>query len=307
MSNTQNSRVYGYVVTVLLALAAVLGFFFWQKSRSYLAEKEKVVVERQTLETEKNNIERELDSLANAYSSLRTENENLQGRVAASAALIEQKENDIRQIKATAANDIAALRDQVAKLQKTKIEYETIIATMRIENDSLRAENQRLTGENQELKGANTQLSGQVQDLAKQLEEQIRKTQSATFKATSFRVWTAKKKEKLTTKARRSREIDVSFDLADVPQPYQGPQKLYLVITDDKGNPIPTTNPTKATVYAPTGPVEIQAQQVKAVVLENTQRLEFHYKFDEKLKAGNYVVAIYCDKGLLGASSFKLN
>jgi hypothetical protein len=53
--------------------------------------------------------------------------------------------------------------------------------------------------------------------------------------------------------------------------------------------------------------VEIQAQQVKAVVLENTQRMSFHHKFDDKLKAGGYVVAIYCDKGLLGASSFKLN
>lgn len=307
MSDTQNSRVYGFIVTVLLALSAVIGFFFWQKSKTYLAEKEKVEVERQDLEIRKVVVERELDSLSNAYSSLRTENENLQGRVTTTAALVEQKENTIRQIKASTASDIAALRGQVEQLQRTKIELETIISTLRIENDSLRAENQRLTGENTELKGANTQLSGQVQDLAKQLEDQIRKTQSANFKATSFRVWTARKNEKLTTKARKSREIDVSFDLADVPEAYQGSQKLYMVITDDRGNPIPSDNPTKATVYAPTGPVEILAQQVKAVVLENTQRMSFHHKFDEKLKAGNYVVAVYCDKGLLGASSFKLN
>ncbi len=307
MSNTQNSRVYGFIVTVLLALAAVIGFFFWQKSKSYIAEKEKVEAERQVLEVQKVYVERELDSLSNAYLSLRTENENLQGKVTTTAALVEQKENTIRQIKAATATDIAALRDQVAQLQRTKIELETIISTLQIENDSLRVENQRLAGENTELKGANTQLSGQVQDLAKQLEEQIRKTQSASFKATSFRVWTARKNEKLTTKAKKSREIDVSFDLADVPEAYQGAQKLYMVITDDKANPIPSDNPTKATVYAPTGPVEIQAQQVKAVVLESTQRMSFHHKFDEKLKAGNYVVAVYCDKGLLGASSFKLN
>lgn len=307
MSDTQNSRVYGFIVTVLLALAAVIGFFFWQKSKTYLADKEKVEVERQDLEIRKVVVERELDSLANAYSTLRTENENLQGRVTTTAALVEQKENTIREIKAATAADIAALRSQVEQLQRTKIELETIISAIRIENDSLKAENQRLTGENTELKGANTQLSGQVQDLAKQLEEQIRKTQSASFKATSFRVWTARKNEKLTTKARRSKEIDVSFDLADVPEAFQGQQKLYMVITDDKGKPVASDNPTKATVYAPTGPVEIMAQQVKAVVLESTQRMSFHHKFDEKLKAGNYVVAVYCDKGLLGASSFKLN
>ncbi|MBX2890469.1 MAG: hypothetical protein KF734_06045 [Saprospiraceae bacterium] len=307
MSNTQNSRVYGFVVTALLALAFVLGLFFWKQSRNYLAQKEKAEAERQELVVQKVTFERALDSLANAYSSLRTENENLQGRVTSTAALVAEKENTIRQIKASTARDVDALRQQVAQLERAKIELETIISALRIENDSLKAENERLSGENAELKGANTQLSEQVDDLAKKLAEQIRKTQSASFKATSFKVWTARKNEKLTTKARRSREIDVSFDLADVPEPFQGAQKLYMVITDDKGKPVAHPNPTVATVYAPTGPVEIQAQQVKAVVLGETQRLSFHHKFDEKLKAGSYVVAIYCDKGLLGASSFRLN
>ncbi len=307
MSDTRNSRTYSIIVTVLLALAAILGFFFWQKSKSYQAEKDKIEAERVALETQKTSIENSLDSLSNAYASLRTENENLQGRVTSTAEQIAQKENVIREIKATSAKDLDDLRRQVADLQKTKIEYETIITTLRAENEQLRNENQRLTGENEQLKGANTELTGKVQDLAKELEEQIRKTQSASFKATSFRVSTSRKTDKLTTKARRTREIDVSFDLADVPQPFQGTQKLYMAITDEKGNPIASANPVKATVYAPSGPVEIIAQQVKGVVLENTQRMSFHYKFDEKLKSGNYVVAIYCDKGLLGASSFKLN
>lgn len=307
MSDTRNSRTYSIIVTVLLALAAILGFFFWQKSKSYQAEKDKIEAERVALETQKTSIENSLDSLSNAYASLRTENENLQGRVTSTAEQIAQKENIIREIKAASAKDLDDLRRQVADLQKTKIEYETIITTLRAENEQLRNENQRLTGENEQLKGANTELTGKVQDLAKELEEQIRKTQSASFKATSFRVSTSRKTDKLTTKARRTREIDVSFDLADVPQPFQGTQKLYMAITDEKGNPIASANPVKATVYAPSGPVEIIAQQVKGVVLENTQRMSFHYKFDEKLKSGNYVVAIYCDKGLLGASSFRLN
>jgi hypothetical protein len=47
--------------------------------------------------------------------------------------------------------------------------------------------------------------------------------------------------------------------------------------------------------------------QSKQTVLMNTQRMVFNYKLEDKLKAGNYVVAIYCDKGLLGASSFRLS
>ncbi len=307
MSENQNSRVYGIVVTVLLILSAILGWFFWQKSRTVLSESKERQILLDSLTNVKLKIERELDSLSYAYSDLRTENESLQGKVTNTAALIEQKEIVIKQIKASNAKNLEELRKQVEDLQKTKTEYETIITVLRQENAQLKEENARLTGENEQLKGEKEQLSGQVTDLAKQLEEQIRKTQSATFKASSFRVEVERRNDKLTTKAKRARELLVSFDLADVPQPFQGPQKLYLVITDDKGSPVASKNPTKTTVYAPTGPVEIMAQQVKQVVLESTQRMSFVHKLEEKLKSGNYVVAIYCDKGLLGASSFRLS
>lgn len=307
MSENPNSRVYGIVVTFLLILSAILGWFFWQKSRTMISESQERQVTLDSLNLVKADIEQELDSLSLAYSNLRTENENLQGKVTSTAALIEQKEITIKQIKSASAKTLDELREQVANLQRTKTEYETIITVLRQENAQLKEENERLTGENAQLKGEKEQLSGQVTDLAKQLEEQIRKTQSATFKASSFRVEVERRNDKQTTKARRARELLISFDLADVPQPYQGTQKLYMVITDDKGNPIAAKNPTKATVYAPTGPVEIMAQQVKQVALEGTQRMSFVHQLEDKLKAGNYVVAIYCDKGLLGASSFRLS
>lgn len=307
MSENQNSRVYSIVVTALLIISAILGYFFWQKSRNMISESQERQATLDSLTQVKAVIESELDSLSMAYSNLRTENESLQGKVTNTASIIEQKEITIKQIKASSAKNLEELRKQVSDLQKAKTEYETIVTVLRQENEQLKAENARLTGENEQLKGEKQQLSGQVTDLAKQLEEQIRKTQSATFKASSFRVEVERRNDKLTTKARRARELLVSFDLADVPQPYQGPQKLYLVITDDKGVPIAAKNPTKTTVYAPTGPVEIMAQQVKQVVLESTQRMSFAHQLEDKLKSGNYVVAIYCDKGLLGASSFRVS
>ncbi|HNE28888.1 MAG: hypothetical protein U0U46_01335 [Saprospiraceae bacterium] len=307
MNENSNSRLYGIIVTVLLLLSAVLGWFFWNRSQNVMRERKAEQEQYAELLKQKTQIEHDLDSLSVSYSDLRTENETLQGKVTSTAAIVEQKEIVIQQIKASNAKDLAALKAQVENLQKAKTEYETVIMVLKGENETLRNENQRLTGENETLRGEKMQLADQVTGLAKQLEDQIRKTQSASFKATSFRVEIERRNDKLTTRARKARELMVSFDLADVPQQYQGPQKLYMVITDEKGNPIATDNPVKATVYAPTGPVEIMAQQVKAVVLENTQRLSFVHKFDDRLKAGNYVVAIYCDKGLLGASSFRLS
>ncbi len=306
MSDNQNSRAYGIIIALLLLLAGAIGWFFWQKSQTYLAEKQRIEQEQKDLLKQKEAITQSLDSLSLAYSDLRTENETLKGTVFSSNELIQKKEIVIRQIKAETAKDINQLRQQVEDLQKTKIEYETIITALRAENAQLKAEIERLAGENTQLKGEKADLSGQVQDLAKQLEEQIRKTQSATFKASSFKIELERRNDKVTSKARRVREILVSFDLADVPAPYQGNQKLYLVITDDKGKPVISKNPTKATIQAPAGTVEIMAQEVKTVNVEATQRLTFNHKFDDRLKAGNYVVAVYCDRGLLGASSFRL-
>jgi len=307
MNDNQNSRTYGIIIALLLLLSAVMGYFFWQKSRTYVQETAKMEAEKQQLETEKAQIEHALDSLSSSYADVRTENETLRGTVTSTAALIQEKDAMIRQIKTTSANDVKQLRDQVSTLERTKIEYETIISALRGENDALKAENQRLSGENAELKGNNTALSGKVEGLAKQLEEQIRKTQSATFKASSFRVTPVRRNDKLTAKAKRVRSIDVSFDLADVPANFQGTQKIYLVITDEKGVPIMSEGSTKATVHAPAGAIDITAQQMKTVVLETMQRLSFNFKFDDRLKSGAYVVAIYCDQGLLGASSFKLS
>ncbi|MFN0214981.1 MAG: hypothetical protein ACKVT2_12060 [Saprospiraceae bacterium] len=306
MSDSQNSRTYGIVVSVLLLLAAGLGFFFWQKSKSYLDENKKLEIERIALESEKIQISRTLDSLTNAYAQLRTEYESMQGRVASSAQQVTEKEGVIKQIKANSAKDLVDLRAQVEELRKARVELETIITGLKLENEQLKAQVEQLTTDNAQLQGANTDLSGQVQDLAKQLEAQIKKTQSATFKATSFSVVCERRGDKLTTRAKKAREIFVSFDLSDVPEAYQGDQKLYMAMTTDKGIPVVSKAPVKATINAPAGPVNITAQETKDVSLTSMQRINFTHKFDERLKPGNYVVGIYCDKGLLGSATFRL-
>jgi len=282
-------------------------FFFWQKSSAASSENNHLAAEMQALELEKSVIERNLDTMTVAYHNLKLENEGLRGMAASSTELVASKDAAIKKIKAQSRKELAELRQQVEALRKLEIEYQTIIATVKGENEQLREENLRLTGENAQLRDANTTLNDQMQDLAKQLEEQMHKTQSARFKATSFRVEVVRKSEKLTTRAKKAREILVSFDLADVPEAYRGAQKIYLSVTDDRGRPVASANPTKATVQAPTGPVAVLAQQAKLVSLNETQRLSFSHKFDDRLASGNYVAAIYCDFGLLGAASFRLS
>jgi cell division protein FtsL len=292
-----NSRTTIIVLAVLLLLTGVSTVFFWNKARTLGNGNDRLTENVQSLEAEKMILQHDLDSLSASYGELRLENEDLRGKEAATAQLIVQKDAMLQKIKSQNKKEVGEL----------KIEYETLITAVQVENEQLKAENKRLTEENEQLQTENSSLSGQVDDLAKKLEDQIRKTQSAKFKATSFRVEIGSRGDKQTLRAKKARDITVSFDLVDVPQAYQGDQHLYLVITDENGKPIPSSKPIKTSVEAPSGKVDVTAQQVKPVALKDTQRLSFSYKLDEKLKKGNYVAAIYCNVGLLGVSSFRLN
>jgi myosin heavy subunit len=306
MDRFERQRLYTIIGVILLLLASALGWFFWDKSRTYLHEKTRTAAMLDSLSIVKTNLEVELDSLQFSYDKLHAENENLQGMLASATNKLKEKEASIASIRAQGTQDIASLKAQIEGMMKAKTEYETVISLLQQENEALKTENTELKGKNTELSAENLQLSNEVSDLAKKLEDQIRRTQSATFKATAFRVEVEKRGDKLTTRGKRVREVNVSFDLADVPQPYQGQQKLYLAITDDAGKPIIDAGNAPVTIEAPLQKVNIVAQASKLVVIEQTQRINFNYKIDEKLSKGNYVVAIYCDKGLLGATSVRL-
>ncbi len=304
--NNTGLRIFAILMTLLFMVAAFFAWQNWSKNKVLTAEKVKQEAVLDSLVGVRAKLQNDLTTMENSLAELTTENEELEGKVAASANLLAKKNAEVKQIQVSNNKNEAALRSEIAALQQVKTERETIITMLTTENEALRSENKMLKGENAELKGSQEKLTAQVDDLAKQLSDQIKKTQSAKFKASAFRVEVEKKRGKLTTRAKKVNKLNISFDLADVPEQYRTAQKLYLVITDEKGVPIKTQNPTKATIKAPAGDVEIIASNVRPVELGETQRMAFTQELDEKLKKGNYVVAVYCDYGLLGASSFRL-
>jgi|GEM_PF-249731 len=307
-NNAANKQRAGLIIALLLLVLSIgASLYFWNKSNNMGHQNTQLSENVQTLEAEKTRLQQELDSLSLSYGQLNSEYQDLLGKDASTTEMIAQKDALIKKIKLQNKREVATLQVQIEDLRRLKIEYQTLVSALQTENTQLKAENQQLTEENQQLHSDNSELTGQVGDLAQKLEDQIRKTQSAKFKATAFRVEMGRKNDKQTLRAKKAREINVSFDLVDVPDAYHGDQHLYLAITDENGKPISSAQPVKTTIEAPTGKIQIEAQQVKAVSLGETQRLAFAYKLDERLKKGNYVAAIYCNAGLLGVSRFKLN
>lgn len=291
------------IAIILLLLAMGLGLWSWakldtlQKTRAMETHQHEMVLD--SLTQVKVGLEGTLDDLQTQFADLRHENDTLAQRMATATNIIAEKEVAIQEIKKKNVREESALRAQVQRLQSIKDRYETIIAVLDQKNAALMAENARL-------RGTTDSLSMEISDLGRRLEAQIRQTLSAQFKATSFRVEMERRNDHLTVRARRTRELNIIFDLNQVPANYQGNQELYLAITDDKGLPIASENPVQATIRTDKGTVAIIAQATQFQNINLNQRISMRYKLEDRLKKGTYVVSVYSEKGLLGVASFRL-
>lgn len=308
MSTEKGLRTYGIVMTILfiLALAGFLITYFGKNK--VIAETSS---ERDELLIERTNLERDLDSLQNVLQLASAENDSLEGSLSELQSLIEEKNALVSRLRAQSANTAKGLQNEINQLRQLRGELEGAIGQLQEENTTLRTENQRLTAENEQLTTERGQLTSQVEDLNKfnqTLQDQVAKLTRAGIKASAFRVDVETRSDKLTAKARRTREIAITFDLVDLPEEYQGEHTLYLVLTDVNGALLPIEGTmTGANIPTPSGSaLQIQAQQTKDVNLSRAQRLSFNYPVEEKLKSGTYVATVYADFGILGSSSFRL-
>lgn len=308
----QQLRNYARLMTGLFIAAVIAIIFLLFNRHSVSNNLEATSAERDSLLIARNNLERELDSLSTAFQTALTENDSLRGSMSDMEKLIAEKDALVQKIRAQSSNSTTAIRREINQLRQIRGELEGAMAELQAENEVLRADNQRLTDENTQLTTEKGQLTTQVADMQKfnsTLQDQVAKLTRAGVKASAFRVDVERRSDKLTTKARRTREIGITFDLIDLPDEFQGTHTLYLVLTDVNGALLPSNGTNaKASIPTPNGtPLEIVAQQAKEVDLGASQRLSFTYPIEEKLKAGTYVATVYADFGILGSSSFRLN
>lgn len=301
-----NSR-QGLTILIVLLLLLLMGVGYWGFS-NYSAKKDMATANQELttkvgdLTSLRDNLEKQVDSLEQAYATLAQENESLQGSVAAAQEKIAAQAATINKIKKQSSSETVNLKDQIEQLLKAKAMLEASITDLQEENDSLRMLTGQLTADLATAKSENEALAS----LNNTIQDELKRLTLANFKATAFRVEVEKKRPKATAKAGRARRILVSFDLTGVVPQYRGLRPLYLVITDDKGTPIKTSNPIQAKVNVNGQVMDILAVKEQDVNVVENQRLSFNHDLEDKLKAGYYRVAVYTDIGLLGASSFRL-
>ncbi len=297
---TENIALIGIIL--LLAMGTLAGWAWMQyhdlKDLRQAEQRQHELVLDSLLQV-KVGLENNLDQLQTEFSDLSTENDTLAKRLVTTTNIVAEKEAAILQIKGQNQREEKALREQVQRLQSIKDRYETIIAVLDRKNSVLEQENALL-------RGKNDSLYMEISDMGRRLEAQIRQTLSAKYKATAFRLDMVRRNDKPTIRAKRTRELRVTFELNQVPTSYQGNQRLYLVITDDSGVPISTPNPIEATISTESGNKQILALATQVQNVIENQRVVMVYKLEDRLKKGTYLASVYSEKGLLGVASFRL-
>ncbi len=298
------------VIAILLALG--LGYSIWSnmglknEKLGLIQKNEALSTEVSEMEALKADLEVEVDSLQTAYEALSDENLTLASDLSAAKKRINRRDRTIKAVKATNTNNEAelfGLRAEIQSLLGAKSRLETSIFALQAENDSLRTRTGVLEIDLSTARQDNEELAS----LNRSIQEEVGRLTLANFKASGFKVELQKKrKSKVTAKSRRARRIDASFDLADVPEEFQGVRNIYLVISDDKGTPIKLDNPINATVKVNGQDTDIIAAEAKEVNIGSAQRISFKHDLQSKLKKGYYRAAVFTDIGLLGASSFRL-
>lgn len=302
MKARQGLIVLAAILGVLLIVAAIWGFNQSSKRKALETQNTELTGTVEDLEELRTDLLSEVDSLQQEFSMLADQNQQLQGTLAQAQETIAKQEVALRNVKAKSSSEINSLKAQIQELLALKSELQGNIYAVQAENDSLR----QAMGILESDLGAARDENQALANLNKAIQDEVDRLTLANFKATAFQVDLEQKNEKVTSKARRVRTIRTNFDLTNVPPQYQGLRTLYLVITDDKGTPVPAANPIKAQTVVNNQTMDIIAVKAKDVDITENQRLSMVYDIEDKLQPGYYRVAIYTDIGLLGASSLRL-
>ncbi|MEL7220839.1 MAG: hypothetical protein AAGJ93_05935 [Bacteroidota bacterium] len=297
----------GLIAAVVILALALIGALVWgvgnnNEVKDLQTDNAEVQEALGAMTQLRDNLAREVDSLAGEYDLLASENVELNGQLAGTRDELANAQAALSRAKRGAAAEINDLRAQIEGLNAARAELQTSIGNLESENASLREQMGVLETDLASSRQENEQLT----TMATNMEGEIRKLTYENFKATAFQISPEVKRGNATSKSSRARRVAVSFDVANVPAEFQGVRPIYLVITDEKGTPIPRTDYINTSVTLNGISQDIMAVEARDENIGESQRIEFNHELEDKLDAGYYRVSVYTDVGLLGSSNFRL-
>lgn len=295
----QKSRRIAGVLTLLLLLALGWGGYQWKRGGDLMATNQTLSQQTDSLTVAKTRLETDIQALSAQLETVRTENTGLGSRLTVLNQTLAERDRVLKSLRKDNAT-LATLRRQVRELNRVRASLNEQLGLLRQDNQRLKVENSRLREQNQSLVAEN----GRLRDDARPAAEPT--LGAPLLQANALRVEVVQRRDRLTVKARRAREIAVMVELPK-DLPVTDGQNLYLSLKDLQQQPLRDSDARTVTIQAPGVMNPVVAHVTQAFDLgQNPQRITLRYKPDERLKAGIYAAELFTDGAFLGRVEFRL-
>ena len=289
-----NKKVlFSFVVVILILVGGLVWLFV------NLQEQKQVNQDMQELaELDKKEMENEYERFTLQYSEMKTQinNDSIIEQLTQEQMRTQQLLQELKQVKATDAREIARLKKELATVRAVLRDYVMQIDSLNRLNESLKQENTTVKAE---LEQRNQQVAGLSHEKAS-LSEKV--AIAAQLDATGIQLQLLNKRGKEAKKLKDCTQMKVAFTIAKNVTASNGNRTVYVRIQNPGGN----TLSGGGTFAYENKNLECSMKKIIEYTGEETPVVTY-WNVSQMLEAGDYRVSIFADGNMIGSRTFSFN
>lgn len=291
--NATRLIILGILAALIAIAAAVLGYHYFY-TKPLLEENEEL---KELAELEKQEMESQYRDFDVQYEMLQSQlsNDSLIAQIENERRHTQQLLEELERTKATDAAEIKRLKAEIASLRE-------VLKSYIVQVDSLNRLNQSLNEENTQIKAQVAEQSTQISTLSterNQLKDKV--NIAAQLDATGFWVTPKNKKSKDTQKVKDVKKLAFGFTIVKNVTAQNGQRIIYARIL----KPDNSVMGQKGTFAYENTQLEYTEKKYIDYTGEE-EKVTMYSDVTEFLEAGTYKLFIFCDKQMIGQTSFTL-
>jgi hypothetical protein len=294
-SNSKIKILIGAIIFLILGLG-VVAFFFWKEKNDNIQNQKET---QEMMEFTKERMEDEYETIGTEYDELiiNIKNDSLIHQLENEKAKVQRLMEELKSTKATNAQEIKRLKDELTTLRGVLRSYVAQIDSLNRLNQQLTQENQVITSKYNETTRALNQVSQERENLTEQV------TKAAKLDATNVSVQATNSKGKTQKNIKKVEQLVVSFLISKNITAQPGLKNIYVrimkpdddVLAKSRGNTFAYEN--RQVTYSMMRQIEYTGEEVPVTL---------YWKVEEFLMPGTYRVDIFADGSRIGSRSFTL-
>lgn len=285
------------LIPILGLIALLIGAIAWlfvdlQSQRQANADIQELAA------LDKQEMENEYEQFALQYSEMKTKinNDSIVAQLSREQLRTQQLLEELKQVKATDAREIARLKKELATVRQ-------VLRSYVLQIDSLNRLNENLQRENTQMQAELAENTRQIEGLNSEKQTLSEKVAiAAQLDATAIQMTPLNKRGKVAKKMKDAKTLQVSFNIARNVTATAGHRTLYVRVMTPTGD-----------VLSGGGTFAYENRQLdysmKKVVEYGGEELAVttYWNVAEFLGAGEYRVSIFADGNLIGTRTFAFN